>query len=56
MATLQDVIRRITLIGRSEGLDKVEADLQAVARAQGGVAVATERTEKTTLSLQRGSN
>ncbi len=56
MATLQEVIRRITIFGKTEGVDKATADLQALAAAQGGVAVASEKTTATTLSMEKRIN
>jgi hypothetical protein len=53
MATLQEVIRRITIFGKTEGVDAASASLERLSGAQAGVAVASERTEKATLSLER---
>ena len=48
-----NVIRTITIRGTSEGLDKLQADLAKVAAGHKGVAVASEETDKSTLSLEQ---
>lgn len=56
MATMQDVVRRITIQAQSSGVDQTSASLQKLAAAQNGVAVASENTDKATLSLQSRLN
>lgn len=56
MGIIQDVIRRITVQGKSEGLEQLEVKLREVGAAQGAVAVASEKTERSTLSLQTRIN
>src|SRR5436190_11496305 len=43
-----DIIRRVTIQGRSDGLDKAAADLRDVATAQGEVAKASQTTATVT--------
>jgi len=52
MATMQDVIRRIQIQARQEGVDQTTASLQKLAGAQDVVAIATSNTERATVSVQ----
>ena len=48
-----DVIKRITIEAKSRGVAEASADLNRLAAAQDGVAVASDRTERRTLSVER---
>ena len=48
-----NVIRTITIRGTSEGLDKLQADLNKLAAAQKDVAVARRKRTRSTLSLEQ---
>lgn len=52
MATLSDVIRRILISAKAEGVDQTAASLNKLAGAQGNVAIASTKTEKSLLSVQ----
>jgi hypothetical protein len=54
MADTQEAVRRLTITAPSDGtIPKQTADLNALAKAQGNVAVASQATEKATLSLDQ---
>lgn len=48
-----NVIKLITVRSREEGVDETAAKLKQLAAAQGGVAVASDRTTKSTLSVEK---
>lgn len=47
-----DTIRRITIQGRTEGVDQATASIKKLADAQGNVVSISERTERSTRSVQ----
>ncbi|MBN8958585.1 MAG: phage tail length tape measure family protein, partial [Rhizobiales bacterium] len=51
-----DTIRKVTVQGRSDGLQPLAADLKAVAAAQDGVAAASGRSQRATLSAEKQFN
>ena len=53
MATVQEAVRRLTIVSTDRGLTETERKLRGVQAAQQGVAVTAERQERATLSLQR---
>lgn len=56
MVSLADVVRRVTVIGKTEGVDEASRKLRDLAAAQGTVATATETTSQSTLSMERRIN
>ena len=52
MATMQDVVRKILISAKTEGVDQADASLRKLATTQGVVAVATEKSDKAMLSLE----
>lgn len=53
MANAQEAVRRLTIQTSAPGAAEATADLNALAAAQGGVAVASQSTERATLNLDR---
>jgi hypothetical protein len=51
MASTTEAVRRLTIYGQNVGVTQQTAELQDLARAQGGVAVASNKTEQATVSL-----
>lgn len=56
MAALQEVIRKISIVANAVGLAEMAAALDRLAGSQAKVAVASETTEKATLSMQSKLN
>jgi len=48
-----NVFRTITIMGKSEGLDKLTADINKLASAEKNVAVVSEQTAKSSLTLEQ---
>lgn len=53
MANAQEAVRRLTIQSSAPGTSEATAELNALAQAQRGVAVASETTERATLNLDR---
>lgn len=53
MPTVQDVIRTITITGKTDGVDQATDSLKKLADAQGAVAVVSDTTNKSVLSVQQ---
>ncbi|WP_420133955.1 phage tail length tape measure family protein, partial [Rhodopseudomonas sp.] len=52
-ATVQEAIRRLRIEASSTGVKEAKADLDALAKSQGGVTVAADETSRATLSQEK---